>query len=194
VLRTVGECLLPSPEAGLALLREGAALATPAPTAQAEVCQQAFHLTQLPAIFVGDLDGYFNAFRKRQAFEAWRYFGDCVAHHQPDFSQGVKERFALAASIEESAAEAALAESPACAEQTGQQHRAVHADGLGRRARHQRHAVTGVTGCPQITLPLLRDARGLVGLSLLGPPGSDLARLALAEQPATTLAATDRVS
>ncbi len=41
-------------------------------------------------------------------------------------------------------------------------------------------AVAGTAGLPQLSLPLLHDERGPVGLSLIGPPGSDLALLQLA--------------
>ena len=41
-------------------------------------------------------------------------------------------------------------------------------------------AIAGIAGLPQISLPLLHDGRGPVGLSLIGPAGSDRALLALA--------------
>lgn len=40
--------------------------------------------------------------------------------------------------------------------------------------------VAGIAGLPQISLPVLRDEGGPVGLSLIGPPGSDMQLLKLA--------------
>ena len=148
---------------------------------------------------VGPLRAFFDAFRPAQAFEAWQYFGDWITEHQPEFGPGVRERFAAAAQV----TPAQAAEARTACEQLRQQVRQQVADGTVlclpttptsaipldasdaavdevRLRTLCMTAVAGTAGLPQLTLPLLSDERGPVGLSLIGPPGSDLALLQLA--------------
>jgi amidase len=46
--------------------------------------------------------------------------------------------------------------------------------------------LAGLTGCPQISLPLASRQGAPLGLSLIGPPGSDLSLVQLARRVMTT--------
>lgn len=147
---------------------------------------------------IGSLTDLFDVFRQRQAWEAWQYFKHWIEACQPTFGDGVRERFANAALLDQAAGDAAL--------QALEHHRAELRRQIGHSvwvlptaptAAPSRHAsaetiedirsrtlpmtaIAGVGGLPQVTLPLLRDPRGPVGLSLIGPAGSDRALLRLA--------------
>ena len=147
----------------------------------------------------GPLDAFFEAFRPAQAFEAWQYFGDWITENQPEFGPGIRERFAAAAGITPAQAAEARQRCAAlrppvrelvakgtvlCLPTTPTSAISLNADDEEVDEVRFRTlcmtAVAGTAGLPQLSLPLLRDARGPVGLSLIGPPGRDLALLDLA--------------
>ena len=151
------------------------------------------------SISVGNLDTYFNAFRPLQAYEAWARFGSWIEAEQPVFGPGVKERFEAASRITTAEAEDAREQCRAlrtrirallgedtllCLPTTPTSALPLQADQTrvedirGRTLRMT--ALAGTTGLPQLSLPLLRDREGPVGLSLIGPAGSDQQLLDLA--------------
>ena len=149
-------------------------------------------------------------FRRRQAWEAWKYFGAWIETCNPTFSSGIRERFAVAAQVSCEDGESALAEvtslrlalrnqiegcvwalpTASCAA-PARDSDSETIDAVRMRTL-QMTAVAGIAGCPQVTLPLLQDARGPVGLSLIGPAGSDRWLLRQAVDLANKIGATTR--
>lgn len=140
-------------------------------------------------------------FRTQQAFEAWQEYGDWIARHQPVFGPGVKKRFTYASSVgtaDMTAARQRLAALRAGLDTLLGDNRVLclpSAPGPAialtasndevervRIATQRMTAIAGIGGLPQVTMPLLQTSDGPVGVSLIGPRGSDRALLALARQ------------
>jgi amidase len=148
---------------------------------------------------LGDPTALFETFRVTQAAEAWRSDGAWVTAHPDAVGPGTSDRFAFAASVttaQEAEARAALAahrerldavlgdrvllvpsasSSAAAVDATAEVLDAV------RGATLRLTAVAGITGRPGLSVPALRVPEP-VGLCLVGPRGSDLALLDLAER------------
>lgn len=140
-----------------------------------------------------DLDDLYWCFRKLQAYEAWNSHGAWISGKDRRLGPGVKERFAFGASID-----AATVEKQTAYRNT---FRTELADRLGNdgilvlptvpgagpfaassfeetqtyreRALHLL-CLSGLSGFPQLTLPLGMVDGAPFGISLLGPAGSDL--------------------
>lgn len=140
-----------------------------------------------------DLDDLYWCFRKLQAYEAWNSHGAWISEKDRRLGPGVKERFAFGASIDAATVE----------DQTSYRNtfRTELADRLGNggilvlptvpgaapfaassfeetqtyreRALHLL-CLSGLSGFPQLTLPLGMVDGAPFGISLLGPAGSDL--------------------
>ncbi|PLP57005.1 amidase [Mesorhizobium loti] len=152
---------------------------------------------QAPALS-HDLDALYWCFRKLQAREAWGSHGAWISEKDRRLGPGVKERFAFGAGIDAATAQeqttyrngfraelaarlatdgilvlptvpgaAPLAASPFEQTQTYRE-RALHL-----------LCLSGLSGFPQLTLPLGTVDNAPFGISLLGPPGSDLALIRL---------------
>ncbi len=151
----------------------------------------------------------FGHFRNLQAFEAWRSHGEWIAARKPHFGKGVEERFAFAAQV--------TPEQKRAAETFRDEHRAPVDELFGDRGflvepttpfrapllteteetldrrRYQMmrlFQLASFFGLPQISLPLPTQGAQFdapVGLSLLGPRGSDRALLALAQRISATI-------
>jgi amidase len=140
-------------------------------------------------------------FRHVQGHEAWSVDGGFITRYAPPLGPGVAERFAWSARVTDAQAAAGHAFRSA--------YRARLADLLGRdgvlvmptmpdvapllaasestledyrNAAIKLLCVSGLSGFPQVTLPLAQRDGAPFGLSLLGPPGSDRALVALAER------------
>jgi amidase len=145
------------------------------------------------------LDSWRQTYVTAGAFEGWNAHGDWITRHAPDFAPAIAGRWAGASGI--SAEQAATARLEA-AEIRQQVRRLLGEDGVAilpsaasvaplrtaanevieetRLRTMQISCIAGLAGLPQVSLPL-RDPEGLpVGISLLGPAGSDRALLALA--------------
>ncbi len=158
------------------------------------------------------LDGWFETFRILQAREIWQSLGDWVRDRRPKFGPGVGERFEAAANVTAQDAEAAgrarteiigrldellapgtvlcLPTTPRAAPFLGEEPAEIETS--YRKRAMKLLCPAGLAGLPQVNLPLARVGGAPVGLSLVGPRGSDLALLALAEElcepvPAATL-------
>lgn len=140
-----------------------------------------------------DASETFAAFRTVQAAEAWRAHGAWLRDHPGAVSGAVAERFAYAATVtpeQEQASREALARIraeidhslegallalPAAASAAP----AANAPGADidrvRTATLQLTCYAGVLGAPSISAPLFATDRGPLGLSLVGPRGSDAA-------------------
>ena len=153
--------------------------------------------TETVRIAAEGLDRWFDAFRHLQALEIWQAHGAWITEHEPTFGPGVKERFAFAATLTEhhgeehqpvrDAARVRLDELVGSGEALlviptapCSPHRdAGPAEVDAFRARTMGLTCpAGLSGFPQVSLPLAAAGAPL-GISLIGPPGSDEALLAL---------------
>jgi amidase len=148
---------------------------------------------------LGSLTEWFDAFRVCQAWEVWRAHGEWVESARPEFGPGIRERFAMAKGVTQEARDAAAATRAAVASHVTA---LLGSDGFlalptapgpaplcatppaeldaWRSAMISLTCVAGLTGLPQITLPVATVGGLPVGLSVIGPPGSDEALLDLA--------------
>ncbi|PWR04603.1 amidase [Meridianimarinicoccus roseus] len=147
----------------------------------------------------GGLEDWRETFRICQAAEIWQTHGDWITAHAPAFGPGVRERFAIAASID--------ADTFAAADRRKADLRArisevllpdvvfVLPTGPGPAPLRTADAASldvfrtrafdmlcpaGLGGLPQLSVPSGRVDGGPVGISLVGPPGRDRALIALA--------------
>lgn len=148
----------------------------------------------------GGLDALYWAFRRLQAREAWEEHGALIERYRLPLGPGVAERFAYGRAVTDAeVAEAAAVRSrlrealaatlgrdgvlvlptmpdvaPLLSEDEGS------LDGYRNRALRLL-CLAGLAGLPQVTMPLASRLGAPLGVSLLGPPGSDLslARLAV---------------
>ena len=137
------------------------------------------------------MDAYW-AFRKCQAAEAHESLGEWIASRKPDLGPGVKERFAYGASLSADevneakahrrAITAALEDmigddgllifptSPSCAPLKTETDETLQ---TFREQALMLLCLSGNAGLPQISLPLCEVYGAPMGLSLMGPRGSD---------------------
>ena len=153
------------------------------------------------------LDRWFDAFRHLQALEIWKTHSAWITEHRPVFGHGVKERFAFAATLTErhgeehqpvrDAARTRLDELVGSGDALlviptapcSPRRDAGEAEVDAFRARTMGLTCpAGLSGFPQVSIPLAAASTPL-GISLLGPPGSDEVLLAL-----SAAAAEDRAS
>ena len=147
------------------------------------------------------IDGLYWAFRYVQGREAWRSDGDFIQRYQPPMGPDVAARFAWSSAVTD--------EQVADATRVRQQFRRQLSDMLGddgvlvlptmpdiaplrtesdaalesyRAQSVQILCLAGLAGFPQVSLPLGRRDGAPLGLSLLGPAGSDLSLARLAER------------
>ena len=147
------------------------------------------------------LTDWFETFRTVQAASVWSNHGEWVTKTMPRFGPGIKERFEWAAQLDPAEVAAAeekhksirkrisevvgdgdvlcLPTSPRVAPLKN-----APVDDVEVHCRHQAMhllCIAGLGFLPQVSLPLA-ELDGLpVGLSLVGPPGSDMQLLGLAE-------------
>lgn len=207
VMLAVGRELLPDRPMPMLrqirLLKEGSEIAGAELAEQVAAMAGRFGLPLGAPAGVGPLEDFLQAFRPVQAFEAWALYGAWIRQHRPRFGPGVRERFEAAAkascderSLAQTRCEAlrervralvgrdtvlCLPTTPTSApplDASSDQVEAVRFKTLCLTA------VAGVAGLPQLSLPWLSDPRGPIGLSLIGPPGSDLQLLELAAKAA----------
>jgi amidase len=147
------------------------------------------------------LGRWLESFRVIQAFEIWRSFGAWVTEHRPALGPGIRERIAWAATVTEETASAERSFRASVVERLDD---LLGRDGVvilptapgpaPRRglapealADHRRRAISllciaGLAGLPQLTLPHATLEGCPLGLSLIGPRGSDLMLLQLARR------------
>lgn len=144
------------------------------------------------------LDRWFAAFRHLQALEIWANHADWVTANSPSFGPGVKERFAYAATLTDadrqehqpvrdiarSRMDSLLSDGNTIivmpTAPVSPKRDATDAEVEDFRARTMGLTCpAGLSGCPQISLPLAQ-ADGPLGISILGPRGSDESLLGLA--------------
>ena len=144
-------------------------------------------------------DSWREAFRIVQAHETWSSFGEFVTHAKPKLGPGIKERMEFAATVTEEAADTsrkivaaagayiraavppgtvvALPTAPCIAPLVDTPSEALESF----RVRVMRlTCMAGLSGLPQVTLPIGTVSGCPIGLSLLGWRGGDEALLDLA--------------
>ncbi|WP_350335921.1 amidase [Coralliovum pocilloporae] len=145
-----------------------------------------------------DLETWWSVFRTCQGYEVWQEHGAWITEHNPDFGPGVKERFQWAATVTaEQKAEAdatrktitrlmtlAVTDSllivptmPSIAPRIDED-----LDWLDRFRNRSLSilCLSGLSGLPQVSLPLGKLDECPFALSLIGPHGTDQALLHLA--------------
>jgi amidase len=155
----------------------------------------------LDASLALDIDALYWTFRRLQAYEAWAVHGPWISMKERGLGPGVKERFEYGASLDCGVAAAEtpsrLAFARALKAMLGQDgvlvmptvpgaaplKSASFDDLQAYRERALRLlCLSGLSGLPQITVPLGKVHGAPFGISLLGPAGSDLALIGLAER------------
>lgn len=155
--------------------------------------------TSRPATLTAmDIDQRYWCFRKTQSYEAWQYHGPWISAAERHLGPGVGERFAYGSTIDDQSYHAEMEKR---AELTDELHQLLADDGLiimptvpgaAPEAKAPFETVQayreqalrllchcGLSGLPELTLPLSSVQGAPFGLSLLGPRGSDRALLAL---------------
>jgi amidase len=147
----------------------------------------------------GGFDDLYWAFRRLQAREAWEEHGAMIERYRPPLGPGVAERFAYGKAVTEAEVSEAAAERARFREAIlGTLDRdgvlllptmpdvappLVEDEASLDEYRNQALrllCLAGLSGLPQVTMPLASRLDAPLGISLIGPPGSDvsLARLA----------------
>lgn len=180
-------------------------LATPAATDALQPARSRIEDLLGPArpvqVVLQDMDTLYWRFRHLQGHEAWQTDGPFIQRLRPPLGPGVAQRFAWSAEVTDAQALAALAYRT--------QFRARLADLLGTDGvllmptmpdiaplvseseagleDYRNRAIrllcsAGLSGFPQLSLPLARRDGAPLGISLLGPAGSDRSLVRLAER------------
>lgn len=152
-------------------------------------------------VVLQDMDTMYWRFRHLQGFESWQTDGPFLQRFQPPLGPGVAQRFAWSATVTDDQIRAARAYRAEFRQRLAD---LLGADGVivmptmpdiaplaeagedtleDYRNRAIRLLCTaGLAGFPQLSLPLVRRDGAPLGLSLLGPAGSDRSLVALAER------------
>jgi amidase len=215
MLSRAGDVLLPPDRPGIALNRIYIARDAFATADQpiADAVRSAIAKAALPVVAeldlasdVGGLPEWLKRFRRLQPREIWTEHGAWIESRKPKFGPEIAERFALAKSV---------SATPEGDDQDFRARVAAHLDrvlGLDGvlliptagtiaprldmskdelvQFRDRTLTLTSIAGLgrlPQVQLPVGKVDGAAIGLSLIGPRGSDRALLALAEKIAATL-------
>lgn len=140
----------------------------------------------------GKLEQWCSSFQVCQAAEIWESHGDWITRENPSFGIGVKERFDMASRVTKSMREEAMVSRdkvsilmeeilgngiliiPTSPTIAPRRNASLKELGSFRDRALQMLCPAGLAGCPQLSVPvgLIDDAP--IGLSLVGPVGSDL--------------------
>ena len=185
-----------------AMLDDDVATAQTAPLAQVEAALGKAAVTR---VILDDEDTAYWGFRHIQGHEAWAVHGPFIERFCPPLGPGIAERFAWSKTV----TDAQLAAANAYRERfTTHLTNLLGTDGVlvmptvadiapligesGERLESYRNrsiqmlCLAGLSGFPQISLPLGQRLGAPLGLSLLGPAGSDMSLVRLAQHIAST--------
>lgn len=145
-------------------------------------------------------DPLYWAFRRIQGVESWESHGDFITRWKPALMPAIAERFAYGRGVTKAEVRESRADRKAFRSSF---HALLGSDGvlllptvpgaaprlqatpeeleLDRAQALRLLCLAGLSGCPQVSIPVAFDGGDPFGLSLIGPPGSDLslARLAV---------------
>ncbi len=152
-------------------------------------------------VVLESFDAMYWHFRHLQGREAWMVDGPLITRHAPPLGPGVAQRFAWASQVTDEQVAAATVFRSRLRQQLAARLGAdgvllmptmpdvaplISADEAGlesyRNRAIQMLCIAGLAGFPQLSLPLSTREGAPLGLSLLGPPGSDRSLVALAER------------
>jgi len=156
-------------------------------------------IKELPALpFTSSLDDLYWCFRQIQAHEAWQSHGDWISARDRNLGPGVEERFGFGRTIDARKMHAEsvrrLTMRAELSDLLGSDAVLVlptvpgaaplkHADPETLKTYRERAlhllCIAGLAGFPQITLPVGQIDGAPFGLSLIGPPDSDVALIRL---------------
>ncbi|MET0963936.1 MAG: amidase [Noviherbaspirillum sp.] len=155
-----------------------------------------------PVTVAGDaIDSLYGAFRHIQGYQAWAEHGERIERYGMQLGPGVKDRFAWSSQMKQ----ADMAQHEAVRRNFNEQFLALLGrDGVllmptmpdiapllseseaalddYRNQAIRMLCLAGLSGCPQISLPLMTLDGAPFGFSLLGPRGSDRSLIALARR------------
>ncbi|MDH5537940.1 MAG: amidase [Rhizobacter sp.] len=192
------KCRLLKPTDLWALLDEEVAAALAAPLARVEA---ALGSARPMSVVLDNIEAMYWAFRHIQGREAWMVDGPLIERFKPPLGPGVAERFEAAKAVSDEQVVAATSFRQRCrvhlAERLGADgvlvlptmpdiaplRGGVGTDMERYRARSiELLCLAGLSGFPQISLPLGQRLGAPLGMSLLGPAGSDRSLVRLAER------------
>ncbi len=147
----------------------------------------------------GVLEEWRRTYVTASAYDGWQVHGAWIAANRPDFSPAVAARWQFAAGVTAHDAALAMQRQAAIRKQVGD---LLGEDGVAiipsaasvapllsaggaevdevRTRSFRITCIAGLAGLPQVSLPFSTDAGLPIGVSLLGPAGSDLALIRLA--------------
>jgi amidase len=150
--------------------------------------------------FFGDFDPLYWAFRHIQGREAWATDGDLITRHQPPLGPGVRERFEWSRQVTDAQVAQAwsvrndlqkrlsdlLGEDGVLVMPTMPDVAPLIRQPESELESYRNNAIrmlciSGLTGLPQISLPMAHRLGAPLGLSLLAPAGRDRSLVAMAE-------------
>jgi len=201
-LARVGDALLPAQRGGpitkMKLARDAFALVDPPLAAELKIRAHTLNISGGIDLFEGREEEYFECYRVLQGAEIWQSLGGWITDRRPRISDDIAPRFAGAAAI----TSAEFAHYTSIRADIGDRYDtlmppdvvilmpatpclalSVHAPAGAIGDFYHRAltltSVAGHCGAPQVTLPLGQWQGCPIGLSLLGPRGSDRALLRL---------------
>ena len=163
--------------------------------------QASLGVAQDTQVILDDVDTLFWSFRHIQGREAWTVNGPLIERYCPPLGPGVAERFAWSKTVTDEQFTGGMAYRTRFTQHltellgtngvlvmpTTPDIAPLLGDG-GEKMENYRNrslqmlSISGLSGFPQISLPLGRRLGAPLGLSLLGPKGSDRSLVKLAEQ------------
>jgi amidase len=164
-------------------------------------CERLLGTAQPVQAVLGDLDAMYWHYRHIQGREAWDTDGAFITRYQPPLGPGVAERFAWCAKVSDDQVAAGTAFRaryrahvqavlgvdgvmvlPTMTDVAPLRSEAESALEDYRNRAVRLLSMAGLAGLPQLSLPGCTRLGAPLGLSLVGPPGSDRSLVALAER------------